>query len=50
MVWLDLSAAGISVPKFVEVGVRYGVRLMGGRLVVHYRESNIPTRDHQIFR
>ena len=39
MVWLDLEAVECGVKEFVEVGVRYGVKLYGGRLVVHYRES-----------
>ena len=37
MVWFDLAAAGVDVKKFVEVGVKHGVRFLGGRLVVHYR-------------
>lgn len=38
MVWFDLQAAGCEVARFVEVGARCGVKFMGGRLVVHYRE------------
>ena len=38
MVWFDLEAAGVSVERFVAVGVRQGVQFLGGRLVVHYRE------------
>ena len=38
MVWFDLDAAGCDKQRFVEVGVRHGVRFMGGRVVVHYRE------------
>ena len=37
MVWLDLGAAGCDRERFVELGVREGVRLMGGRLVCHYQ-------------
>ncbi len=37
MVWLDLEAAGITKEKFVEAGVREGVKLLGGRVVVHYQ-------------
>lgn len=37
MVWLDLDAAGVSKEEFVEMGVKEGVRLMGGRVVVHYQ-------------
>ncbi|KAL8740166.1 MAG: hypothetical protein Q9190_007101 [Brigantiaea leucoxantha] len=35
MVWFDLDAAGCAVERFVEVGVREGVKVRGGRLVVH---------------
>ena len=38
MVWLDLEKAGWDVERFVEMGDRYGVTFLGGRLVVHYRE------------
>ena len=37
MVWFDLEAAGISVKEFIALGEKAGVRLMGGRLVVHYQ-------------
>ncbi len=37
MVWLDLEAVGVSVEKFIELGEMVGLRLMGGRLVVHYQ-------------
>lgn len=37
MVWLDLEAAGVGREEFVEAGVKEGVRLMGGRVVVHYQ-------------
>lgn len=39
MVWLDLDAAGISREEFVEAGVKEGLRLLGGRIVVHYQVS-----------
>lgn len=39
MVWLDLEAAGWDAGGFVERGVDVGVKVIGGRLVVHYRES-----------
>ena len=39
MVWLDLEAAGISKETFVEAGVKEGVKVMGGRVVVHYQAS-----------
>jgi threonine aldolase len=37
MVWLDIEAHGISMDRFIEVGEKYGIRTMGGRLVVHYQ-------------
>ena len=37
MVWLDLEAAGVAVQEFVEAGVREGVKVMGGRVVCHYK-------------
>ena len=37
MVWFDLAAAGTDAKKFIEDGERAGLRLMGGRLVVHYQ-------------
>lgn len=37
MVWLDLEKEGWSGEMFVERGVREGVRLLGGRIVVHYQ-------------
>jgi threonine aldolase len=37
MVWFDLAAAGTDAKKFIEDGERVGLRLMGGRLVVHYQ-------------
>ncbi|KAI6826124.1 Aldolase [Hortaea werneckii] len=37
MVWFDLDAAGISTNDFIKEGEKVGLRLMGGRLVVHYQ-------------
>lgn len=37
MVWFDLDAAGMGAEKFIEMGEKVGLRLMGGRLVVHYQ-------------
>ncbi|KAI4116731.1 MAG: hypothetical protein LQ338_007666 [Usnochroma carphineum] len=37
MVWFDLEASGVTVEEFVEEGVREGVKLAGGRVVVHYQ-------------
>ena len=37
MVWFDLPAAGISAEDFINEGQKVGLRLLGGRLVVHYQ-------------
>lgn len=37
MVWFDLKAAGISAKDFIAEGEKVGLRLLGGRLVVHYQ-------------
>ena len=37
MVWFDLGSAGIDKERFIELGEQAGVRVMGGRLVVHYQ-------------
>lgn len=37
MVWLDLEKARVAPEAFVEAGVKEGVKVRGGRLVVHYR-------------
>ncbi len=42
MCWLDLGAAGCSKERFVEIAVLEGVKVLGGRLVVHYRECFLP--------
>jgi len=39
MVWFDLEDAGVSDDEFVELGRERGLRLGGGRLVVHYQIS-----------
>lgn len=39
MVWLDLKAAGIEADEFIKMGQTEGLRLLGGRLVVHYQIS-----------
>jgi threonine aldolase len=39
MVWFDLEAAGVTVDQFIEMGQKAGLRLLGGRLVVHYQIS-----------
>ncbi|KAL2261240.1 hypothetical protein VTK26DRAFT_4531 [Humicola hyalothermophila] len=47
MVWLDLDDANCPDAKFDELGKEAGLKLMGGRLVIHYqihqnRESVVP--------
>ncbi|KAI6365957.1 hypothetical protein MCOR25_005193 [Pyricularia grisea] len=47
MCWLDLDAAGISGPRFVEIGKEEGLKLGQGRIITHYqiwqnREEAIP--------
>lgn len=37
MVWFNLEAAGVSAKRFIKMGEQAGVRLNGGRLVVHYQ-------------
>lgn len=37
MVWFDLDAADVSVERFIELGQKAGLRVWGGRLVVHYQ-------------
>ncbi len=37
MVWLDLENAGVSNEEFVEVSKSHGLKMLGGRLVVHYQ-------------
>ncbi|EME49368.1 hypothetical protein DOTSEDRAFT_68226 [Dothistroma septosporum NZE10] len=37
MVWFDLEAAGMTAEMFIEAGQKAGLRLLGGRLVVHYQ-------------
>lgn len=37
MVWFDLAAAGCSAETFVREALKLGVKVMGGRLVVHYQ-------------
>jgi threonine aldolase len=37
MVWLDIEAHNIPINTWVELGDKYGLRIRGGRLVVHYQ-------------
>ena len=40
MVWLDLEAAGCRPDEFVELAKEEGLKMLGGRLVVHYQISD----------
>lgn len=40
MVWFNLDDIGLSEVKFAELGKKHGLRLLGGRLVVHYQISD----------
>ncbi|KUJ08557.1 uncharacterized protein LY89DRAFT_629746 [Mollisia scopiformis] len=40
MVWFNLDDVGLSEDEFVELGKKHGLRLLGGRLVVHYQISD----------
>jgi threonine aldolase len=44
MVWLDLPGAKISKAEFVRLATEAGVRLNGGRVVLHYRALTVPFR------
>jgi threonine aldolase len=37
MVWFDLTDVGLTDEEFAKVGKEHGLRLLGGRLVVHYQ-------------
>ncbi|KAJ3546929.1 hypothetical protein NM208_g1764 [Fusarium decemcellulare] len=37
MIWLDLDTAGINHKRLVEVGEEFGLKLLPGRIVVHYQ-------------
>jgi threonine aldolase len=40
MVWLDIEAAGVDYDTFVKMATARGVRVGGGRLVIHYQISD----------
>lgn len=44
MVWLDLAEAGISNAEFKELGAEKGLKVLSGRLVVHYQISDEAVR------
>lgn len=37
MVWIDLESAGVSKEDFVEIAKMHGLKVLGGRLVVHHQ-------------
>ncbi|KAI9740600.1 MAG: hypothetical protein M1834_005181 [Cirrosporium novae-zelandiae] len=39
MVWFDLAAADVTVHQFIGIAKRWGIKVMGGRLVVHRQIS-----------
>lgn len=39
MVWFDLEDVGCTGPQFAQLGKEHGLRLLRGRLVVHYQIS-----------
>jgi threonine aldolase len=39
MVWISLEAHNIDLNEFIETAEKYGVRVLGGRFVVHYQIS-----------
>ncbi|KAI9657693.1 MAG: hypothetical protein M1821_002869 [Bathelium mastoideum] len=40
MVWFNLAEAGVEVKDFVAAAQKVGLRVLGGRLVVHYQISH----------
>ncbi|KAL2009455.1 hypothetical protein VTN00DRAFT_5262 [Thermoascus crustaceus] len=40
MVWLDLEASGLGPNDLAAIGEQKGLRLMGGRIVIHYQVSD----------
>ncbi|KAG9240012.1 pyridoxal phosphate-dependent transferase [Calycina marina] len=40
MVWLDLKKAGITNPAFAALGKKHSLKVLSGRLVVHYQISD----------
>jgi threonine aldolase len=37
MVWLNIEATGVDVNTFIELSEKYGLKIRGGRLVIHYQ-------------
>ncbi|KAF1999441.1 hypothetical protein P154DRAFT_523246 [Amniculicola lignicola CBS 123094] len=51
MVWLDIESHDIDLNKWIEVGEQYGLKIRGGRLVVHYQISEDAVQKlEQVFR
>ncbi|KAF2433398.1 aromatic amino acid beta-eliminating lyase/threonine aldolase [Tothia fuscella] len=40
MVWLDVESAGVANDKFVDMAKARGVKVNGGRMVIHYQISD----------
>ncbi|KAH6689208.1 threonine aldolase [Plectosphaerella plurivora] len=53
MCWLDLKAAGCAESHFAELGREFGLKMLGGRLVIHYQiaqnEAEVLPRLEKIF-
>lgn len=53
MCWIDLEAAGCSAARFVELGREVGLKLLSGRMVIHYQiaqnEEEVLKRLGQVF-
>lgn len=43
MVWLDLESSGVGPNDLAEIGQEKGLKLMGGRIVVHFRKLSNPS-------
>jgi threonine aldolase len=37
LVWVDLNHAGSNTDEFIQLGTRFGVKLDGPRIVLHYQ-------------
>jgi threonine aldolase len=48
MVWLDLAASGVGANDLAEIGKEKGLRLLGNRLIIHYRESLNPSGERYL--
>jgi threonine aldolase len=38
MVWLDLEASGLGPNDLATIGTEKGLKLSGGRIIIHYRK------------